>query len=136
MKNNLLWIAIISLSLNSGLILSKQLQDSRWASIAIDIAQEGDAEDRGEFEAAKQALLNIKANVPAKKAAQAIAGRWEASTNAEIKNEASTSALLALKRYPNMDANTIHEETRNVLRKPDINKLIVESGVTIAVPAA
>lgn len=115
-------------------ILFGALQPAHWLSIVEDIARDGDENSKGEFEAAKQAFLNIKLQSDAQKGATAINNKWVKSSNNDIKNEAAVNALMSLPRYPTMDTNTVKVETRKLLRKPDINQLIIESGVTIDVP--
>jgi len=122
-KKILLILACIS---NNCLIVCGTLQPGHWEAIATDIARDGDDADRGEFEAARQAFLNIKLPVNAQRAAKKIEDKWK--NNPEFGSEAKTEALLALPRYPNMDAKQIHNAAVDLIEKPNIKGFLASEG--------
>ncbi len=91
-------IFIILLSIVTFNLMSV-LEDDHWVDIVRYIDSESESSNRNEFEAAKQAYLNIKANNRAKDAARIISRKWKSNFP-----EADVNALNALVRYPNMTA--------------------------------
>ncbi len=75
------------------------VDDTHWFNIVNYISKNTEGNNRNEFEAAKQAFLNIKEDVDANSAARLISRKWKSNFP-----EADFNVLKALKRYPNMTA--------------------------------
>ena len=75
------------------------MNDTHWFNIVNYISKNSEKNNRNEFEAAKQAYLNIKDDGNADDAVRLISRKWKANFP-----EADANALKALKRYPNMTA--------------------------------
>ena len=75
------------------------VEAKHWTSIVRYIIDNAENDNRNEFEAAKQAFLNIKEDVNANSVARLISRKWKANFP-----EADVNTLKALVRYPNMTA--------------------------------
>ncbi|CAF1635791.1 unnamed protein product, partial [Didymodactylos carnosus] len=98
------------------------LSNTHWKAIAIAIADDGDDNNRGEFEAAKQAFLNIKLDKPAEDAAAAIQSKWgtQFGKEATVGSKDDQGTLMSLPRYPKMTEKEVHNATVDLIEKPSI----------------
>mgnify|MGYP000161822195 CR=1 FL=1 len=95
MQKMILFIIILINTMSINAIL----EDPHWFDIVNYITENSEKNNRNEFEAAKQAFLNIKVDDTANRASRLISRKWKANFP-----EADANALKALKRYPNMTA--------------------------------
>jgi len=105
-------------------LLHAKVEQESWESIAIDIARDGEKNDRGEFEQAVQALKNITADRTAASAAKEISEKWTTSDIEDIRNDADLKKLKALKRYPTMNDLDVLKQTVALLEKPSIDTFL------------
>lgn len=129
-----LYIIIVLLTTPTvNIIFGASLKPTHWKAIALDITDAGDSNDRGEFEAAKQAFLNISAQAAADDVAEKIAAKWEAS----IGKEASEAELLSLKRYPQMKTpEAIQEATVELFKKENIKNFLLAEKIKVDIKDA
>lgn len=132
-------LLILAITLSCPLFLLSKVQPGKWKTITIDIARDGDANNRGEFEAAKQAFLNISLKGNAKEAADWIEKTWKADFGLEAtagdKDNPAPGTLMSLPRYPNMDKNQIHNSAVDLFEKTEIANFLHGENFTYTVPA-
>ncbi len=79
--------------------IGSKVEDNHWSEIIVYLATHGEANNKNEFEAAKQAFLNIQDDIISNNASRAISRKWS-----NVFPEAKLNVLKALVRYPNMTA--------------------------------
>lgn len=131
MIRKILLITLLFLTNNA---FSKALGDEAWDKIVRDFVRDADANDRGEFEAAKQAFLNIGDDLMAEDAAGEIQTHWKAAFGIEATagnpNRSEPGTLLSLKRYPEMKKESaILQATIDLFKKDNINKFLVSEKI-------
>lgn len=126
MIKKIILIALIITNLN--LPVFAGLTSTHWKTIVRDIARDGDAKDRNEFEAARQAFLHIKDETDAKIAAQDIQKKWKATfgTDATVGSKTRRGTLMSLTRYPLMTKEQAKKATLELLKQRDIAQFLDE----------
>lgn len=115
-----------------GLTIFGKLAHQHWEAITKDIATIGDEDNKGEFEAAKQAFLNIALPANRERAAQEIADKWAKNFPAE----ASKDKLIALKPYPRMDDDDVMKATVDLFDKTNIKDFLDKEDIKVDTSAA
>lgn len=120
-----------------------KVQNGGWETIAKDIAYVSDANNRGEFEEAKQAFLHITLPANRNRAAAEIAAKWAEDPTNKGKNikgeaidpdiavEAELATLKALKPYPLMNDTDVLEASVRLVKKPNIKTFLANEKIKV-----
>lgn len=106
-KQNKIMLILYSILLFGS--LRAEMGDEQWKILGTYIATNGEQGNDKDFEAAKQALLNIRDAGLARSAAAAIMRKWPNKVGAD-----RTAWFNSLVRYPNMDKNQVKAAGRKL----------------------
>jgi len=117
----------------TSLYLSAALNSTHWKVIVRDIARDGDAQDRQEFEAARQAFLHIKDENEAQAAAQYIEQKWKPhfGIDATVGDKTQIGSLMSLIRYPLMTKEQAKIATIQILKNTKVEQLLNQEGFKV-----